>query len=358
MPRLNKSRLRPDVLKIVLERQKLQVQSITEYVRQPENQNFDFRVLWKKVMAGNVRFFESRGRDGQLGSIVSREEMLWLARLHRFTSRYVAEATQQKWPLPKNTVIEPVVADSVTAEWQSFPSAARGAVLLYFHGGGWILDSPYTHRSLTTAIGRTAGTRVLSVDYRLAPEHRHPAHLEDCVACYKCLLSNKVAPGNIVVAGDSAGGNLTLATLLYLRDNRIPLPAGAVLISPSTDLTHSDETYFANGATDPILADSGVFWWKTAYAGDLDLTNPLISPLRGDMAGLPPLLFQVSTSEMLYGETRRCAEKAGNAGVDVTLETWDDMLHVFQQFGLHRLKEADEALAGIGAFIQRVAQIR
>ncbi|MBW1889407.1 MAG: alpha/beta hydrolase, partial [Deltaproteobacteria bacterium] len=274
------------------------------------------------------------------------------------TSRYVAEATQQKWPLPADVFVEPVAVEGVCAEWQSFADTSQSGVLLYFHGGGWILDSPGTHRPLTTAMARSAKMRVFSVDYRLAPEHRHPAHLEDCVACYKWLLSNKVAPGNIVVAGDSAGGNLTLATLLYLRDNRIPLPAGAVLISPSTDLTHSDETYFANGATDPILADSGVFWWKTAYAGGMDLTNPLISPLHGDMAGLPPLLFQVSTSEMLYGETRQCAEKAGNTGVDVTLETWDDMPHVFQQFGLHRLKEADKALAGIGAFIQRVAQIR
>ena len=354
MPILDKKLLRQDVLDIVAERQRLQGQAIAEYVRHPENQVFDFRALWKKVMAGNGRFFDKRGRDEKLDSWLSAAEMLWLARLHRFTYDAVARAALQKRPLPDDMVIEAVELDGVAAEWQTAGHTDRNKVLLYIHGGGWILDSPRTHRSLTAAMARSAKVAVLSVDYRLAPEHPFPAHLDDCVACYRGLLASGVSPANIVVGGDSAGGNLTLATLVCLRDQGISLPAAAVVLSPSTDLTHADDAYFDNGKTDPILADAGVFWWGAAYAAGTDFTHPLLSPIRADLTGLPPLLIQVSTSEMLYGEARRFAAMAKNAGVDVTLETWRDMPHVFQQFGLHCLREADEALEGIGAFVQRV----
>ncbi len=352
MPILNKKRLRHDVRKIVEERQMLQAQGIAEYVRQSEHQDFDFRMLWKKVMAGNARFFQDQGRDENLNKLLSGEEMLWLARLHRSTSCFVSEAMQKKWPLPADLAIEKVAVGDVSAEWQTLGGIDRNQVLMYIHGGGWILDSPYTHRPLTAAIARSARTSVFSVDYRLAPENPFPAHLEDCVACYKWLLAGGVPPASIFIGGDSAGGNLTLATLLDLRDRGITLPAGAILLSPSTDLARTDTSYFANGATDPILADSGVFWWGAAYAAGTDFANPKISPICADLAGLPPLLVQISTSEMLYSEARRFADKAEKAGVDVTLEAWDDMPHVFQQFGLHYLKESEEALAHIGAFIR------
>jgi monoterpene epsilon-lactone hydrolase len=352
----DRKRLRHDVLKIVQERQTFQIQGIAEYVRCPENQEFDFRVLWKKVMAGNARFFENQGSDEALARLLSREEMLWLARLHRFTSYFVSEAIQQIRPLSKEVSIETTTMDGVSAEWQTVESSNQNRVLMYIHGGGWILDSPFTHRPLTAAIATSAKVSVLSVDYRLAPENPFPAHLEDCVTCYKGLLANGVSPSNILIGGDSAGGNLTLATLLYLRDHCIPLPAGALALSPSTDLAHAGVSYFANGATDPILADSGVFWWGPAYAGGTDFSNPMISPICADLGGLPPLLVQVSKSEMLYSECRRFAEKAEKANVDVTLEAWDDMPHVFQQFGLHSLKEAREALEGIRVFIQRVME--
>jgi len=356
MPILDKKRLRPDVLEIVKERQEFQAQGIAEYVRRPENQEFDFRVLWKKVMDGNVRFFKNKGRDEALNQLLSVEEMCWLARLHRFTSYFVSEAIQQIRPLSKEVSIETTTVDGVSAEWQTVEGSSQNRVLMYIHGGGWMLDAPYTHRPLTTAIATSAKLSVLSVDYHLAPEHPFPAHLEDCVAGYKWLLTKGVSPANIVIGGDSAGGNLTLATLLYLREQRIPLPAGAVVLSPSTDLAHADASYFANGATDPILADSGVFWWGQAYAGGTDFSNPMLSPIRADLAGLPPLLIQVSKSEMLYSECKRFAAKAEKAGVDITLEAWNDMPHVFQQFGLHSLKEADEALEGIRVFIQRLME--
>lgn len=352
----DKKRLRRDVLKIVEERQILQAGGISEYVRRPENQTHDFRVLWKKVMAGNKSYFDSQGIDDTLDCLLTEDEKVWLAGLHRYTSFFVTKAMQKKRPLAEDWAFEAGSMEGVPGEWQTFGEAGRNKVLMYIHGGGWILDSPFTHRPLTTAIAKSANVSVFSVDYRLAPEHPFPAHLEDCVACYKGLIANHVSPEKIIIGGDSAGGNLTLATLLYLRDHGIPLPAGAVTLSPSTDLAHQDASYFANGATDPILADSGVFWWGQAYAGGTDFSNPMLSPIRGGLAGLPPLLIQVSKSEMLYSESKRFAEKAQRAGVDVTLETWDDMPHVFQQFGLHSLKEADEALEGIRVFIQRVME--
>lgn len=353
MPILDKKRLRLDVLEIVEERQLLQAQGIKEYLRRPENQAFDFRVLWKKVMAGNAHFFENKGRDEGLNQLLSGAETIWLAKLHRFTSHFVSRAMQQKRPVTADMSVEAMTLNGVSAEWQTVEGTGRDRVLMYIHGGGWILDSPYTHRPLTAALARSTRASVLSVDYRLAPEHPFPAHLEDCTACYQGLLASGVSPDNIFIGGDSAGGNLTLAMLLYLRDRNLPLPAGAVVLSPSTDPARPDASYFANGATDPILADSGVFWWGPAYAGGTAFDNPLLSPIHGDLAGLPPLLIQASTSEMLYSEARRFAVKAETTGVDVTLETWDHMPHVFQQFGLNCLPEADDALARIGAFVRR-----
>ena len=356
MPIQNKKQLRRDVLKIVEERQILQAGGISEYIRLPENQTHNFRVLWKKVMAGNKSYFDSQGIDNTLGWLLTEDEKVWLAGLHRYTSFFVSKAMQKKRPLSEDWDFEVVSVDGVSGEWQTLGSADRDKVLMYIHGGGWILDAPFTHRPLTTAIATSANVSVFSVDYRLAPEHPFPAHLEDCVACYKGLIANHVSPENIMIGGDSAGGNLTLATLLYLRDHGIPLPAGAVTLSPSTDLAHQDASYFANGATDPILADSGVFWWGQAYAGETDFSNPMISPIRGDLAGLPPLLIQASKSEMLYSECKRFAAKAAKAGADITLEAWDDMPHVFQQFGLHSLKEADETSETRITCIQRVME--
>jgi acetyl esterase/lipase len=156
-----------------------------------------------------------------------------------------------------------------------------------------------------------------------------------------------------MIAGDSAGGSLTLATLIKLRDDKIPLPAGAIALSPSTDITLSDVSYFKNGETDPILADIGLYWWIQAYLSGTDPGEPLVSPLLGDLRGLPPLLLQASTCEMLYCDSTRFVEKAKSAGVEVTMETWDDMLHVFHLFGLNDLPEAKEAIAHIGEFVQK-----
>jgi len=149
------------------------------------------------------------------------------------------------------------------------------------------MGSPSTHRLLTVALGEAARMSVLSVDYRLAPEHPYPASLQDCTAAYSWLLSAGIASKNIVIAGDSAGGNLTLTTLIKLRDSGIPLPAGAVCLSPPTDMV-ADESFFENAETDPVLADVGLFWWVPAYRAGADPRDPLVSPIYADLRGLPP----------------------------------------------------------------------
>jgi len=215
-----------------------------------------------------------------------------------------------------------------------------------------VLMSPKTHRALTIEIAKLTEMRILSVDYRLAPEHSHPAPLEDCVKAYKWLLSQGIKAENIVIAGDSAGGSLTLTTLIKLRDEGIPLPVGAVALSPATDFTGKSKTFYENAKIDPILADIGIFWWTTAFLAGADPNDPLISPVLADLKDLPPLLIQVSTSEMLYDHSTRFIERAKAAGVNATLQEWKDTIHVFQGFGLHDLPEAKEAIKKIAEFIQ------
>ena len=191
--------------------------------------------------------------------------------------------------------------------------------------------------------------KILSIDYRLSPEYPFPTPLEDCVNAYKWLLSNGYNSKDIIIGGDSAGGNLVLATLLKLRDDGIDLPAGAICLSPATDFTFSDESYFKNAETDPSLADVGFFWWYAAYLGDADPRNPYISPLYGDLKDLPPTLVQVSSSEMLYSDSTRFVEKAKNAGTKAILQSWDDMSHVFQDLS-DEIPEAKDAITKIADF--------
>jgi len=348
----NPSKISPRLFQFVEELRQDQAKGATEFLQSKENQGVDFPALWSRVMSGNALFFKNKGMSEELAGLLTFEEMRFLAKFQRHITEYAADLDQKKRPIPENVKVEPVDAGGVQAEWQIVPEALEESVFLYLHGGGWILGSPNDHRLLTVALGQATRMRVLSVDYRLAPEHPHPAPLEDCVTAYKFLIAAGIKPENIIIAGDSAGGSLTLATLIKLRDEGIPLPAGAVCLAPSTDVAFSDESYFENGETDPILADIGLFWWIQAYLAGADPWDPLVSPLYGELKGLPPLLVQVSTSEMLYSDAARFVEKAEAAGVNVKLETWDDTLHVFQSFGLHALPEAKEAITSIGAFVR------
>jgi len=266
-------------------------------------------------------------------------------------------------PIPDDVRCEPVDAGGVRAEWigiagstpPSTNGVASGATLLYLHGGGYVLGSINTHRRLVADIARASGARALAIDYRLAPEHPFPAAIEDATAAYRWLLAQGVAPERIVVAGDSAGGGLTASTLLALRDAGDPLPAAAVLISPWLDLTCTCDSMTTKAAADPIIEHDPLKRWGDAYLGGADARTPLASPLFAELAGLPPLLIHVGTAETLLDDSLRFAERALAAGVGVTLEAWDGMIHVWHAFAF-MLPEGQQAIDRIGAYMrERVA---
>jgi monoterpene epsilon-lactone hydrolase len=354
MPVLNRKKMRSDVLKMIDNQFKFQMKGVAEIKKRFPNEKFDFMPLWQRVLKINEQVFKNEIDREEATKLLTMDEMLYLSKVMRFMFDFVADQDQKEHPVPENVKIKSIDADGVSAEWQIVPNALKNKVILYIHGGGFILGSINSHRLLTVAIGIETKLQVLSINYRLAPENNFPAPLNDGVTAYKWLLSSGIKPENIVIMGDSAGGNLTLVTLLKLKKDGIKLPAGAVMLSPIVDFTFSDESFLENAETDPMLADVGAFWWSYAYFKDADPKNPLISPLFGDLKGLPPLLFQASKCESLYSDSVRIVDKAKKAGVDVTLQTWDDMPHVFQGFGLEILPEAKEAIKKIEEFIHKV----
>lgn len=247
--------------------------------------------------------------------------------------------------------VTPVDAGGVAGEWVVAPEAGDDRVILYLHGGGYCMGSPSSHRRLVAALSAQAKARVLSLDYRLAPEHPYPAAVHDAVAAYRWLLNQGVSASRIAISGDSAGGGLTLATLLALRDAGDPLPAAAVPLSPWTDLEGTGETTKTNASVDRMVNLDGLKEYADWYADGADMRQPTVSPLHGDFTGIPPLLLQVGGAEVLLDDTLRVAERAKAAGVDVTLEVWDDMPHVFQAF-TGMLPEADQAIAVIGDYLK------
>jgi len=247
--------------------------------------------------------------------------------------------------------VERVNAPAAPAEWLRPPSAAPGRVVLYLHGGGYVIGSSRSHRHLAAAIAGAAGASALLLDYRLAPEHPFPAAVEDATAAYRWLLDQAIAPERIVIAGDSAGGGLTVATLLALREARVPLPAGGVCISPWVDLTCSGASYRTMAAADPIVRRAGVEEMARAYLGATPPRTPLASPLFADLRGLPPLLIHVGSDEVLLDDAVQLAERAKAAGVDATLEIYDRMIHVWHWF-MPMLDEAQTAVEAIGRFVR------
>jgi acetyl esterase/lipase len=306
-----------------------------------------------KVIANNAKFFSGEATIEALWNVLSMDEMVAEAGALRYVFDQVAVLAMEQNPLSPDIHVEAVDVDGVPAEWQVVPEAEEDRVLLYFHGGGWVIMSPLSHRLFSIALGQATRMRVLSVNYRLSPEYPFPAGLEDCMKAYQWLLDQGIQPGNIVIAGDSAGGNLALATILSFRDKRMPLPKGAVCFSPVTSIDPA-EWDLEKGKTDPILADIGIFWWNIAYLGQenpADRSNPYISPLLGDLEGFPPLLIQTTVPELLYEQGQKFVEKAKDAGVDATLQAWDGLFHEWQAFGLGVLPEAQEAIDKAGEWV-------
>ncbi|MBI5949100.1 MAG: alpha/beta hydrolase [Chloroflexi bacterium] len=255
-------------------------------------------------------------------------------------------------PLPADVTVTPVDAGGVKAEWVVAGNADPATVILYLHGGGYVIGSPASHRDLTQRLSRASGARVLSLDYRMGPEHPFPAAVEDAVAAYRWLLAQGVAPSRMVISGDSAGGGLTLATLVALRGQGVALPAAAAPISPWTDMEGIGESMTTKAAVDPMVQKAGLAGMAAMYLGGADPRNPLAAPLYADYRGLPPLLIQVGTSETLLDDSTRVAAKAKAAGVEVTLEPWEDMIHVWHLFAA-MLPEGQQAIERIGQFVRQ-----
>jgi len=245
---------------------------------------------------------------------------------------------------------EPVSAGGVPAEWIVPPGAADDRVILYLHGGGYVMGSINTHRAMVARIARASQAKALAIDYRMAPEHPFPAAVDDATAAYRWLLAQGYKPGKIVISGDSAGGGLTLAMLIALRDAGTPLPAAGVPISAWADLEGTGASIQTRAATDPMVDQPGLHRMAKLYAGDHDLKNPLISPIHADYRGLPPMLLQVGDAEILLDDSTRVSDKAKAAGVKVELEAWDQMFHVWHVFA-KILPEGQQAIDRIGSYI-------
>jgi acetyl esterase/lipase len=253
---------------------------------------------------------------------------------------------------------ERVSGGGVDAEWISPADAPQEKVILYFHGGGFRLGSVTSHRDLIAQIALASGCRVLAINYRLAPEHRFPAALDDALAAYGWMLGQGLEPGDLAFAGDSAGGNLALATMLALRERGLPLPISAALMSPWTDLAATGASYVSRAEADPIHQRPMILALAKNYLGEQgNPCDPLVSPLYADLAGLPPLLIQVGDRETVLDDSVLFADKARTAGVKVELEIWDGMIHVFQMFTAE-LPEAHQAIASIAGFLNRHLQIK
>lgn len=257
------------------------------------------------------------------------------------------------FPLPRRVRITAASLGSIPGEWVE--TANVRATMLYLHGGGYFACSPRTHRPVTCAFARQ-GFRVFAPDYRLAPEHVFPAALEDANAAYFGLLENTPADG-IVVAGDSAGGGLSLALLVALRDARAPLPAAAALFSPWTDLAATGESIVCNNESCAMFFGADIGRSAAIYLGTADPRSPLASPLYADLRGLPPLVIHAGTHEVLRDDSTRFAERAASAGVRVELKLWPVVPHVWQLFW-PLMPEARQSVREAAAFLHAAVAAR
>jgi acetyl esterase/lipase len=247
--------------------------------------------------------------------------------------------------------ISQVEANGVPGELVRADGAPQNAVTLYLHGGGYVIGSPKTHRELAKRLSAASGGSVLVIDYRLAPEDPFPAPVEDAVSAYRWLLDQGNDPSALSIAGDSAGGGLTVATLVSLRDQGLPLPSCGVCLSPWVDMEGMGESMTSRAHADPMVQREGLVGMAGVYLGGADPRSPLAAPLYADLSGLPPLLVQVGTRETLYDDATRLAYEAARAGVATTFEPWDEMIHVWHLFA-PLLDEGQQAIERIGEFVR------
>jgi acetyl esterase/lipase len=253
----------------------------------------------------------------------------------------------------KGIQVEQTQIAGVDVDWLRPKNARKDKVLLYLHGGAYVIGSPRTHRQLVSHTARAAGVVAVLPDYRLAPEHPFPAGLDDCVAVYRGLLEAGFKPEDIIIAGDSAGGGLSVATLLLLRHAGVPMPAAAVLLSPFLDVTGSGESARTRADRDPWFDIADLQVVTRYYCPDeSQWRDPLVSPVFANVAGLPPMLIQVGDDEILLSDSTRLAQKLEAEGIEVQLEIWPHMWHVFQMF-IRKMPESRAAVVKIAEYVRR-----
>ena len=272
------------------------------------------------------------------------------------TGKFRKHPIEPLWLAPSGYIYKKIKTPQFTMEYLKPTTKETGNAILQLHGGGYIGPMKNAYRRFSVLYSeKSKGADVLTADYRVAPEDPFPAALEDAATAYQWLLERRgFQPAHIVVAGDSAGGGLAVALCLYLRDQGIPLPAGLVLMSPWTDLTNSGESRVSNYEDDPLFGNSTEnMLYDSPYIGEEDPKHPYISPLFGDLTGLPPMLIQAGTHEVLLSDSTELAKKARAQGVTVKLSVYEGMFHVFQMAG-DLLPEGKRAWNEAGKFICQV----
>jgi len=278
-----------------------------------------------------------------------------LARVSNGPERPIDEARERmdqidRLPRPRNVDYIDTLVGGIPAIVATPTAVEPDRHLLYLHGGAYVVGSPKSHIGMVANLAKRASATATVIEYRLAPEHVYPAAIEDCLAAYRALITD-VDPATITIAGDSAGGGATLSTLVALRDAGDPLPAAAYLLSPWTDLTGSGESVVTRAVADPMIDGSKIADAGRVYAGDVPLDDPGVSPLFADFRGLPPMLIQTGMDEVLLSDSTRLADRAREAGVDVTLDLAEGMWHVYQAFA-GVVPEATDALVRAAVFMR------
>ncbi len=267
--------------------------------------------------------------------------------------RRIDDKNADNFPLPDDVTVEPIAMNDLKGEWVTSRGATKDAALIYLHGGAYVFCSPRSHRHLTAALSQAANIPILSLDYRLAPEHPFPAAVEDSTTAFRFLMEQDIDPKRIVIAGDSAGGGLTIATMLSLRDQDLPLPAAGVCLSPWADLTMAASSYTVNDEAQATR--ERLIGYAKLYLDETDPKHPLASPVFAELNGLPPLLIQVGEAEPFYDDSINLEATAKACGVEIELEIWPEMIHVWHYFH-PMLTEGRQAIARIGEFVKDKTQ--
>lgn len=266
-------------------------------------------------------------------------------------ARLVLDRAFGEYKAASEVTIFDIDAGGVPCQWITAPDVPQDRLIIYFHGGAYAACSPTTYQDLISRLSRASGAAALGVDYRLAPEHVFPAAVDDSIAVYKWALGHGFDPAKIVLAGDSAGGQLVLSVLLASRDSGVPLPSAGVCFSPWVDLECTGESMAANDHLDDFIKYGGLSTRAESYLGDANPRHPLASALFADLRGLPPMLVHVGSAETLLDDSTRLVKLAEQAGVDVTLKIWEDMVHVWQVFA-SILPEGQQSIEEAGEFIR------